>query len=283
MSGLDLNPATAVAIAEGSEARAYAELFTAAALPGFECHDIGGATALLSLAAPGVFIVNRVLGYGIGRAPDDAWLDALMTPFRERGQGFALELARPDPDGSLQARLKAAGLRRISVSQVLLRDGQPPPPRYESWARGTGLRVEAVDADRAASVAALCVENFAVPPAVGELLAAGTRGPAWRRWLALDGDTPVGASLSFVAEGVCWLGWTSVSPSHRGRWVHAGIVARQLEDAAAAGCGWVSTETARSTKARPDPSHYNQRSFGFQDAYLRPTLAWVPPRATKGA
>lgn len=267
-------------ICEASEARAYRALIDEAALPGFAAAlRAGGATVLSGPAAPGAFIVNRILGFGVGDCPaDEPTLDALIGPLRERGLGFALELAVPEPEAGLTALLKARQLRRIAVAQVLLRDGTPPPPRYESWTRSTGLRVEAVGPERSGEVAAACVRNFGVPDAVGELLATGTRGERWRRWLALDGTAVVGASLSFVDGGIGWLGWTSVDPSHRGRWVHAGIVARQLEDCAASGCRWVTTETARSTPERPDPAHYNLRRFGFADAYARPSLAWAPPR-----
>lgn len=265
-------------MAEASEAGAYASLITAASLPGFEALDVNGATVLRSRAAPGAFIVNRVLGFGVSTPSDEAALEAVSAPFRQYDMGFALELAAPDPEGELLARLKKARLRRIAVAHVLLRDCTPPPPRYAAWALSSGLRVESVEADRAGALAALCVANFAVPSAVGDLIAAGVRGSGWRRWLALDGDQPVGGSLSFISDQVAWFGWTSVSPSHRGRRVHASIVARQLEDAAAAGCRWVTTETSRSTDLRPDPAYLNLRRFGFQDAYLRPSLACAPLR-----
>jgi GNAT superfamily N-acetyltransferase len=275
-----VNQEAASSICEASEAAAYRDLLSEAGLPGFGAvHAANGATTLNAPAAPSAFIVNRILGFGVGSCPADAaTLDALIEPLRVSGTGFVLELAVPEPDAELTALLRARQLRRIALAQVLLRDGSPPPPRYQSWARSTGLRVEAAEPGRSSEVAAACVRNFGVPAAVGELLAAGTRGARWQRWLAFDGGAVVGASLSFVADGVGWLGWTSVDPSHRGRWVHAGIVARQLEDCAAAGCRWVTTETARSTDARPDPAHYNLLRFGFADAYTRASLAWAPPR-----
>ena len=36
-------------------------------------------------------------------------------------------------------------------------------------------------------------------------------------------------------------------------------------------CEWITTETAPSTKTRPDPAHHNLCLFGFTEAYLRPT------------
>jgi len=113
---------------------------------------------------------------------------------------------------------------------------------------------------------------------VGELLAAGARGPGWRRWLAFDGEQAIGSSLSYVEGDVAWFGWTCVAPSHRGRWLHSAFLARQLEETAAAGCRWITTETALSTPQKPDPVHHNLSRFGFVDAYLRPVYVRAPLR-----
>lgn len=265
-------------IAEANEARAYRSLFVGAGLYGFDAAVEGGALRLTSAAAPGAMIVNRILGWGLSEGDGEQALDRLIAPFQAASLGFGVELAEPASTVERVGWLKARRLRRITASQVLHREGGTKHPSYASWAQASGLRVEAVDDSFAAELSRLCCENFAVPAALGPLLAGGALGPEWRRWLAFDGERPVGGSLSFVADGVAWFGWTSVSPSHRGRWAHAGIVARQLEDADAAGCRCATTETALSTADKPDPAYYNLRRFGFRDAYLRPTYVWAPPR-----
>lgn len=274
------SPADLTALLECSEARAYADLFAGAGA-GFLAQPVGSALALAADALPGVVIANRVIALGAAAQATVDELDQLLALYAARGLGFGVELAPgAQPAQELAGWLKARRMRRAMQGKAMLwRDGSPPPPRYEKWARATGLRVEQVGEEGAHDLARLCCENFQMPAATLPLLLVGTRGHRWRRWLAFDGDRPVGGSLSYVEGEVAWLGWTSVLPSHRGRWVHAGIVARELDDVAAAGCRWVTTETAPSTAERPDAAHHNLRQFGFQEAYVRQTYLRQPPAA----
>lgn len=271
-------------LVEFSEARAYASLFAAtqAARPelGFSSLAVGSAVVLRAPQCSGSLIVNRVLGLGLNGAARNEDLAALMAAYDDGRVPFGVELSPFAEPAELPAMLKAHRLRKSVSAQILVRPGTPPPPHYANWAQATGLRVQLVGPEQAATVARICCENFLVPEPVGELLCIGICSAGWRRWLALDGDTPVGASLSHVQSGVAWLGWTSVLPSHRGRWVHAGIVARQLEDANESACDWVTTETAASTPEKPDAAYRNLRNFGFQDAYRRPIHIYQPRRAS---
>jgi hypothetical protein len=284
---------------ELSEARAYSSLFAAlqAQSPGlgFSTHSVGTATVLRATQVTTSLLVNRVLGLGLDGAPDgsaapttEADLDAIVQAYGQGKEAFGIELSPAAQPAELPTWMKARRLRKAFPAQVLIRGNAAPPDRYAAWAKATGLRVVTVGPEHAQALARLCCDNFGMPDALLPLLAVGCVAPGWRRWLALDGDVPVGGSLSFVApspgsdqsgpETLGWLGWTSVAVSHRGRWVHAGIVAKQLEDCHAAGCDWVTTETAASTPEKPDAAHHNLRNFGFQDAYLRPVYVYQPPR-----
>jgi hypothetical protein len=266
-------------LCEGSEARAYTSLVAAArAAPGFEVARQGAVVMLRSTAVRSSLLFNRVLGLGLGTPARAADIDGVCSWYAADGLPFGVELSPAARPAELPDWLRAQRLRKRLPTQVLVRNGSAPPPHYAPWARMTGLRVDAVGPDAAATVARVSCENFAMPAAVADLLTLGSQAPGWRRWLALDGQTAVGASLSYVEDGVAWLGWTSVLPSHRGRWVHAGIVARQLQDAFESGCQWVTTETAQSSPAQPDPAYFNLRKFGFADAYLRPVYVYVPAR-----
>lgn len=271
-------------LVEYSEARAYASLFAAAqaAEPalGFSTLRQGGAVLLRAQAVGNSLLVNRVLGLGLESAATESDVAALVQAYSSGSVAFGVELSPAALPADLPALLKAQRLRKAFPAQILVRDGAPPPPRYAAWQRATGLRVQTVGPEHAATLARLCCENFAMPEPVQGLLRLGSCAAGWRRWLALDGDVPVGGSLSYVQDGVAWLGWTSVCPSHRGRWVHAGIVARQLEEAFEAGCQWVTTETAISSPTKPDAAYHNLRNFGFVDAYLRPVHVFQPRRPT---
>ena len=269
-------------LVEGSEARAYASLFDAAhatdPLLGFSTARVGSALLLRSQSVSSTLLFNRVLGLGVFEPATPQHIQAVVAAYADGRMPFGVELSPAAEPVDLPALLKAHRLRKSLPAQILVRDGSAPPPRYASWTRATGLRVETVSCELAPVVARICCENFNMPEPVGPLLQIGSCAPGWRRWLAFDGDAAVGASLSFVEDGVAWLGWTSVLPSHRGRWVHAGIVARQLEDAHAAGCSWVTTETAVNSQEKPDAAYLNLRNFGFQDAYQRPFHIYQPRR-----
>lgn len=267
-----------VALAEGNEASVYESLVRHAGMPDFEARRHHGGVCLLSSSMPSVLVVNRIVGLGADVPVDDVLLERLQADYGIAG--FGIELAAPCCTAPVLAWLKARRFRRISQSQVVGCDMSQARTggRYETWARSTGLRVERAGPEHGAALVRLCSGNFKVPPMLAEMVRAGTECAGWRRWLAFDGDEAVGASLSHVHEGLGWFGWTSVSPSHRGRWIHAGFVARQFEEAAAAGCRWITTDTAQSTRERPDPVYLNLKRFGFFDIYARPLFVRAPLR-----
>lgn len=265
-------------LTEGSEAAAYFDLCSRAAVHGFSAEREGCAVLLRSPGVKGSVLFDRILGLGCQEAATREQFQRAIDPYVAAGTAFAVEVSPLAEPADLLIWMKDRGLRKISASQVLFQRASSPKVSYASWAQATGLRVEEVGEEAREIHAAIACENFRMPPNVGLALAAGCSGPGWRRWLAFDNDVPVGGSLSFVVGDVAWLGWTSVLPSHRGRWVHSGIVARQLEDCFKAGCAWVTTETAQSSAQRPDAAYVNLRKFGFQDAYLRSSYVWVPPR-----
>jgi GNAT superfamily N-acetyltransferase len=224
---------------------------------------------------------NRVLGWGQGEDGGVASLDRLIAAYGTAG--FGIELSAHAATTEAIAALRERRFRRIAAAHVLARDARDPPARYLAWAQGTGLAIERAAAHQVAELAALLGETFQLPAAARELLVHGTAGAAWRRWVVLDGRQVVGSSLSHVHEGIAWFGWTAVRPSHRGRWVPTGILARQLEEAAQAGCRYVTTETAPSTLERPDAAYLNLKRFGFLDCYLRWSYLRAPTRSDSSA
>ncbi|MBL8347947.1 MAG: GNAT family N-acetyltransferase [Rubrivivax sp.] len=265
-----------VGLAEANEARVYEALVHGADLAHFEVARQGSARLLFGRGSPSQLVVNRVIGWGIVEPPSEASLDRIVQAYGRAG--FGIELAGRAATADVVAWLRARGLRRVSTAQVMVRPAADPPSMYDAWEARTGLRVQRVGAEGLPTLARLSCENFNVPAAVGVLLAAGTLGPGWRRWLAFDGEQAIGSSLSYVEGDVAWFGWTCVAPSHRGKWLHSAFLARQLEEAAAAGCRWITTESALSTPQKPDPVHHNLRRFGFFDAYLRPIYVRPPVR-----
>lgn len=274
--------AQAVALAvscERNEARAYRSLFETAALPGFGVDDASGAVRLVAPAVRASVLCNRVIGWGTQCVADEASLDHLMSTYLQRSQGFAIEVASPALGEAGHALLRARRLRRVTSSQVLVLHLDADGPAFASGPEPPGLSIRLAGPEHRPALARLCIENFGVSPEIGRLLERGTVAPEWRCWMAFDADVPVGASLSRVDGDAMWSGWTSVTPSHRGRRLYEAFINRQLDDARAAGCRFVSTDTARSTPAHPDPAYRKLRAIGYSDAYLRQTWVWAPPRA----
>lgn len=268
-------------LVEFSEARAYLSFMSAAPADlasrhGFRATRVGSTVLLMAESVTTSLVLNRAIGLGVLEPASEETLDQIRSAYASAGVPFAIELSPASKPELLPDWLRARRMRRVLSSRILYRDGAPPRPIYRSWAKSTGLRVEKTGKAHAAALATLTCQNFRMPDPVGALIAGTASRPGWRQWLAFDGDEPVGGSLSHVEDGICWLGWTSVLPSHRGRWVHAGIVAKQIEDACEAGCRWLTTETASGTKENPDPAYFNLKNFSFQDAYMRPSYVGRP-------
>ena len=261
---------------EMTEARAHLDMINSAPVDtrdedGFESKLFASAVAIRARSVTKSLNFNRVIGIGILETATADQLDEIAAYYGEIGVAFGIELSPASQPEELSEWLRARRWRRSFFSAMLYRSTELPRLSHESWAKSTGLRVERVGPEYGEALGRISIENFGMPASVGRLIAALTEAPAWRAWLAFDGDEVVGGSLSYVNEDECWLGWTSVLPSHRGRWVHAGILSRQIEDAKASGCCWVSCETASGTKKSPNPEHFVLTKFGFREAYMRPT------------
>jgi len=109
-----------------------------------------------------------------------------------------------------------------------------------------------------------------MPLPLAEGLAMSIGQPGWQHYLAWDGEQAVAGAALFMRSGVGWLGAGGTLPSHRRRGAHGALMARRIQDSAAAGCEWVITETGEDTPEQPNPSFHNMRRTGFQVAYLRP-------------
>jgi GNAT superfamily N-acetyltransferase len=117
-----------------------------------------------------------------------------------------------------------------------------------------------------------------MPPAAHASIAATADLPRWRQWLAYDGETPVAAALSFIDVDVGWLGWDATLPEFRGRGAQAALIAHRVNEAAALGCRYITTETATIAGSDKDPSYRNYERAGFVLAYERATYVALRKR-----
>jgi hypothetical protein len=274
-------------LVEGSETRAYASLASAPSAEILREHGIqtlrrGEALAVVARSVTNSLNLNRIIGLGIGEPATTEALDALVQPFVQQGLSFALELSPQARPAELPEWLRARGMRKAMASAMLWRKAEPlaAPP--------TALDITRAAPADARCVADICCDVFKMPAAAHEMIMAAARLPQWRLWLGLLEGRPVAAALSFVQDGVAWLGWDATLPHARGSGAHSAFIAHRVSDAAASGCAYATCETAVASRGVEDASLRNYRRAGFTVAYERGTYvavrrAGAPVRAAAGA
>ena len=177
-------------------------------------------------------------------------------------------------DAHTRRRLTALGLAHYNNWVKLTRTTGEAP------ACVTDLRIERIGAGHAPGFAAIAARGFGWPDAIRPWLAALVGRPAWRHYLAFDGDHPVATGALFVRGGTGWLSFAATDPAHRGRGAQSALVTRRIADARALGCEQLIVETAEETRERRATSLHNLKRLGFELAYLRPNYLWTAPTRT---
>lgn len=265
-----LDARAAAAASDRVEAAAFADLFDAAPAAlrerlGLEVRQVAGATLLIAPRMP-VALFNRAIGWGMdldGGAHVASVSDAqaIAQAFREAGSAswwlHANPLARP---AALADALLARGWTlppRRSWAKML-RDTAPLPPA------DTALSVGPVASSEVEATTQAIAAVFEMPPFMAAWLAALHGRPRWRVLALRDGAQVVGGACLFVDGPLAWLGMGAVLASHRRRGGQRALMARRIDDAIAAGCGAIATETGEPIADEPNPSLANMRRCGFQ-------------------
>lgn len=272
---------------ELSERDAYAAFAEAAQAAGHD--DLltlrrGNALALALPAARGTLVLNRVLCLGLTTAQEqtaegatdgaasEADLDALADFYRAHRLPWGLEYGPAQQPAALKDWLRQRRIRRTQASTLLIRRCDTPLPAPASDCTLTIRRWQPEDADAGARLAA---DVFGLPEPFIPLLASLNRHPRWRQWLALEDGRVVATSLLYLGDDMAWIGWGATLDGYRGRGIHPALLAARLQDAAAHGCRWLSSETASGTPAQPDPSLRNLVRMGFTPVHQRHTHVCV--------
>ena len=261
-------------LVEGSEAAAYASL-VAAPNPGIkEQYGLtsrieGSALAVLGRTLTNSLNFNRIIGLGVMEPASEQVLDSLTEFYVQQGLSFAIELSPRAEPQQLAEWLRARRLRKVMATAMHYRAA-------EAITTGSSA-ISAVQArpEDCNVVASICCGVFKMPAGAHAIITAAGRLPEWRHWLAYDeADAPVAAALSFVENGVGWLGWDATLPEGRGRGAHQALIASRITEAAEAGCRFVTAETGTCIGRDPDPSLRNYRRAGFIQLYERATYAF---------
>lgn len=258
------------ALVEFSEAAAYSSLVSEAsrfcAEHGFSACRLGLAQVLVAPAVRNTLNLNRVIALGVGEPASEAALERVAGIYQEHGLSYAIEVAPGAQPAELVAWLRARRMRRSVPTAMHYRALDTPLP-----ADASTVSVVRANSEQYEQVAEICCSVFRMPAAARCLLAAAGSVSGWRHWLAYHGKTPIAAALSYVADGVAWLGWDATLPEYRGHRAQRALIAARIDDAAAAGCHHATTETALHAGARQDPSYRNYAAMGFVFAYERST------------
>ena len=265
----------AALLAEFSEANAYRQLIAGAAGLGMQACavELCGGVALRCPDDGLGPLMNRVIGLGLREPITGQMIAALNEHYHGLPGTWCVELSPPAMTPEGVALLRTIPLRRGLATAMLAIDCG----RELHWP--TSLSVVRYEGRPNREAAAIQAEVFGVSPALRSVLEVAPRQPGLRQWLAYDGSNPVGACLSSVHGQSSWFGWSATLPQHRGRGVQRALLARCVEDAAAAGCRWMTAETAIGTAARPDPSFVNLRRAGFVELYRRHNHLFLPRRS----
>jgi GNAT superfamily N-acetyltransferase len=261
------------ALVEFSEARAYGSLVgkVADSPAPHPCRSVafGSAIAIVAPSLGSTLNMNRVIGLGIRETASEATLDRIADLYGGLGLSYGIEVGPFAQPAELTVWLRRRRLRRSLVTAMQYRSVEPVPTDF---GKVSVVRASGAECRR---VADICCSVFRMPSVVHGLIAEAGRLDAWRHWLVYLGTTPIAAALSYVADGVAWLGWDATLPEYRGHHAQTALIAQRIDDAAAAGCRHVTTETAPHTVAWQDPSHRNYEKMGFVRAYERSTYVAV--------
>ncbi|MGQ0712683.1 MAG: GNAT family N-acetyltransferase [Gemmatimonadaceae bacterium] len=164
--------------------------------------------------------------------------------------------------------------------------GRPMTPTVKLWrtlesmvssTRVSELQVLEIGPADTATFEGIVADSLGVPEIMAPVVRATIGVPHWHFYLAVDGGRPIAGAAMFIEGDGAWFGLSATRPTHRGRGAQTALLARRLQDAAAARCVWVTADTQPDTEARPNPSYRNMRRAGFEVAYDRAKYLFQHP------
>jgi len=237
-----------------------------AARMGIGYYELGGALMIWNRAAPAI-LFNRIIGLGVFEPTSGALLDMLLNRAHAEGIRALVHVAPGALPRDLAAQLTGRGLTPVAnwlVHRRALDDPLPPivlPPGYRLEYIG------AADAPQWSEVP-LAAWDFSDRQVAGALaLTLPYTNDANTICLGIIHEASgriVAAATLFISDDVAGLYTDSVRFEHRGRGLHAALIAARLADARARGCTLAICQTLEG-----DPAQRNMARAGFQQAYVR--------------
>lgn len=215
---------------------------------------------------------SRVIGLGIDEPVTAEVVDEAIEFARANGAASLIFQIAPEADGDWEPLLEMRGATPGSA-WVKFAGAATPRPDVR-----TDLRVERLGAEHGEEFARVMGTGFGMP-LDSALPGWFARVPRWREagfttYGAWDGDDLVATATLFVHGDIGTLSGAATLPSHRGRGAQGALMVHRINDAAAAGCAWITCETGAETPESPNPSLHNMRRMGLTELYERRNWVW---------
>lgn len=217
---------------------------------------------------------SRVIGLGIDEPVTGEVVDEAIGFAREHDATSLIFQVAPEADGDWEGVLRDRG---VTPGSAWVKFAGAATARAEV---PTDLRVDRLAPDDGDEFARVMCTGFGMP--LDSALPGWFAGvPRWSEagftaYGAWDGDELVAAATLFVGGDIGTLSGAATLPSHRGRGAQAALMVRRINDAAAAGCAWITCETGAETPEHPNPSLHNMRRMGLTELYERRNWVWRP-------
>ena len=269
------------AIAELVEAEAWAQMQLARSAEsrarlGISAHRYDGATTIGTRECPELS-VNRVFALGVRTPATRELLDTIIGEYRDaRIQRFIMQLSPIAQPAELREWLGARGFAQRGALTKLVRTTDDASAL---GARGDVRIAEISHADRDVFID-IVGAPLQVPPAMRPELCATMGTPGWRFYLAYADSRPIAGAAMYAGGEAAWCGLAATVQAERGRGAQTALFVRRIQDAAAAGCQWVTAETLPERPDHPNPSLRNMRRLGFDELYEREAHVFGLPAPT---
>lgn len=212
--------------------------------------------------------MNRAMSLGLDRPMTEAELDAIIAHYAAAGvDRFVLHWLPEGRPSAMSNWLDERGFTFHSHWAKLFRRTSVAVPHTPL---DPGLHVEEIGPRDADAFQQVVADALRVPSGL-ELGTRSTIGrPGWRYYMVFDGDRPIAGAASFLRGRHAWLGLGGTADGDRRRGAQSALLSRRIADAAAAGCEWVSADTAPDKPDKPNQSYHNMLRLGFDLLYERP-------------
>jgi GNAT superfamily N-acetyltransferase len=218
--------------------------------------------------------LNKVAGLGFGGPLTVEDAGTVEAAYAARGVPVRVEVSTLADPGIVK-QLTGRGYRLVAFENVL---GLALPA--QGLRTGSEIRIERSGPDQFDAWLDIVVTGFASPDTQGvpsheqydrdvldRIMRDFSQARSVLRYIAHRGESPAGAGIMRIEEGVAQLGGAATLPSHRRRGVQTTLISSRLADAARHGCdiAVVSTEPASR-------SQENLQRVGFEVLYVRAVL-----------